>query len=80
MVFKILVKYYHTYFLQFTELERLGFKGFAIDFCNGKYNAAGSDSILLPLSPGHLNYLHSFIFYGKQFFQILLSIISSING
>ncbi len=48
------------------ELEELGYKGFAVAFCNDKYNVAGSESVLPALTRQHLDYLYSLMFYGKQ--------------
>ena len=61
-------------FIQFTELEQLGHKGFAISFFNGNYNVAGSESVISALSSQHLDYLYALIFYGKQQFYQFLAI------
>ena len=50
--------------MQFSELEELGYKGFAIGFHGGKSQLVGTLSILETFTPHFLEYLHAVIIAG----------------
>ncbi len=50
--------------LQFSELEGLGYKGFAVAICGSKSQILGIPSVL-SLSPKIIEYFYSIITYGK---------------
>ena len=55
--------------LQFTELECLGYNGFAIAFCGEKRQLVGTQSVLPSFSPRVLEYLHAIVIAGRYIFK-----------
>ena len=51
--------------MQFTELGSLGYRGFAIAFCEGKMQLVGTESVIGSFSPSVLEYIHALIQSGK---------------
>ncbi len=51
--------------LQFSELEGLGYNGFAVAICGSKSQILGTPSVLSSLSPKIIEYFYSIITYGK---------------
>ena len=45
--------------MQFSELEELGYKGFAIAFHSGNSQLAGTSSVVKSFTPEVLEYLHA---------------------
>ena len=52
--------------MQFSELEELGYKGFAIAFHSGKSQLVGTTSVLKSFTPHVLEYLHAVIVAGMS--------------
>lgn len=52
------------YIMQFSELEELGYKGFAIGFHGAKSQLVGTSSILQTFTPHLLEYLHAVVVAG----------------
>ena len=52
--------------MQFSELEELGYKGFAVAFHSGKSQLVGTSSVLQSFTPHVLEYLHAVIDAGMS--------------
>ena len=52
------------FIMQFSELEELGYKGFAIAFHGGKSQLVGTSSVIKTFTPPFLEYLHAVIVAG----------------
>lgn len=58
--------------IQFSELEELGYNGFAIAFHKGKSQLVGTSSVLKSFTPHVLEYLHAVIVAGMLFVTIIV--------
>ena len=55
----------YVYFVQFDELEEIGFTGFAVAFLEEKTQIVGTSSVMKCFTPQFVDYIHSVMIAGK---------------